>query len=194
MKPVNIIWWRFGKEHDPGGGTFRLNPARLVAAHLDDKLALQRAEPEDQHRCWQVDAEVLIERANPSTLHCGPDTRIYYLPQRGLAAIENIHFRRPEDQRWSWYIHMVRLYHDTARDCWIMQDLFTDLVTDAGCRDSMVVDLDDLATALDIGLVTPAETSRILRLTNDAVQAISRGEFPFPEIVRGREAGKALGW
>jgi hypothetical protein len=166
----------------------------MVTAHLDDKLAIQRAEPADQHRCWQVDDEVLIERAIPSAHLSGPDTRIYYLPKRGLAAIENIHFRRPEDQRWNWYIHVVRLYPDAARDCWIMQDLFTDLVTDAGCRESMVVDLDDLATALDIGLITPAETSHILRLTDAAVHAIGRGEFPFPEIERGRTAGLALGW
>jgi predicted RNA-binding protein associated with RNAse of E/G family len=58
----------------------------------------------------------------------------------------------------------------------------------------MVVDLDDLATAIDLGLATPAETSLILRQTQAAVHAINRGEFPFPEIARGRVACRALGW
>ena len=48
-----------------------------------------------------------------------------------------------------------------------------------------MVDLNDLATALDLGLVTPAQASRVLRNTNAAVRAIERGEFPFSEIVRG---------
>jgi len=39
-----------------------------------------------------------------------------------------------------------------------------------------------------------AETSQILRQTQAAVNAINQGEFPFPEIERGRGACRALGW
>jgi hypothetical protein len=194
MKPVHIIWWRYGKEHDPGGSTFQINPAERVAAHLDDKLARQRAEPEAQRRCWQLDDDVLIERVHPDNRLFGPDTRVYYLPKRGLAVIENLRFPDPADARWSWYLHVARIYPDPARNCWIKQDLFADIVTDAGCRETLVVDLDDLATALDLGLVTVAQTSQILRQTQAAVHAINRGEFPFPEIERGRAAARSLGW
>jgi len=194
MKPVPIIWWRYGKEHDPGGQTFQLNPPEVVAAHLGTKLARQRAEPPDAPRCWWVDDELLIERARVPDPIFGPDTRMYYLPRRGLAVVENLHFPQPEDARWSWYIHVARIFLDDARECWIKQDLFADIVADRAARECLVVDLDDLATALELGLVTTAETSQILRQTQAAVHAINRGEFPFPEIERGREACRKLGW
>jgi hypothetical protein len=194
MKPMPILWWRYGKEHDPSGSTFQLNPPEVVAAHLDEKLARQRAEPPDAARCWQVDDDLLIERARVPDPIFGSDTRMYYLPKRGLAVVENLHFPQPEDARWSWYIHVARIYHDEARGCWIKQDLFADIVADRAARECLVVDLDDLAAALDLGLVTAVEAGQILRQTQAAVHAINRGAFPFPEIERGREACRGLGW
>jgi predicted RNA-binding protein associated with RNAse of E/G family len=58
----------------------------------------------------------------------------------------------------------------------------------------LVIDLDDVATALDVGLLTPPQASSVLRTTNAAVRTIERGGFPFPEVVRGQAACVQLGW
>jgi len=57
-----------------------------------------------------------------------------------------------------------------------------------------VEDLDEVGLALDLGLLTSEQTSTVLRTTNAALRAIEAGEFPFPEIIRAREACRELGW
>jgi hypothetical protein len=193
MRPAHIVWWRYGKEHDPGGSAFQVNPPQVVAAHIDQKLARLRALPAEAQTGRQVDEGLLIEKARPDAYAFGPDTRVYYLVARGLAVVENIRFP-PPDERWSWYVHLARITFDAGRDCWIKQDLFADVILDRAGREALVIDLDDLATALDLGLVTPAETSAILRQTDAVVRAIHAGAFPFPEIERARAACKVLGW
>lgn len=193
MKPTLIVWWRYGKEHDPGGGDFRVNPPGTVAAHIDQKVAAARRTPEADWRWWQVDDELLIERANPTSWAYGPDTRIYYLLRRGLAVIENIKFPSP-DEHWTWYLHVADIFWDAARECWIKQDLFADILVDRDGQQTLVIDLDDLANALDIGLLTPEQTSTVLRTTNAAVRTIENEGFPFEEIVRAQAACRELGW
>ena len=193
MNKTLVVWWRYGKEHNPAGDDFRVNPPGVVARHLDEKAAAFRAWPADDWRWWQVDDELLIERADPTGYNYGPDTRIYYLPQRGLGVIENL--RRPSpNERWSWFIHVADTYWDAARACWIMQDMFADILVERSGREARIFDLDEVGTGLDLGLLTPPQASTVLRTTNAAVRAIEAGMFPFPEIERGREAGKALGW
>jgi hypothetical protein len=192
MNPAHIVWWRYGKEHDPAGSVFQRNPPEVVAAHIDQKLALLRALPPEAQTGWQLDEGLLIEKARAG-YGFGPDTRVYYLVERGLAVVENVYFP-PPDERWSWYLHLAHIYPDAARGCWIKQDLFADVILDRAGREALVIDLDDLATALDLGLVTPAQTSAILRQTAAVVRAVLRGEFPFPEIERARAACQSLGW
>jgi hypothetical protein len=193
MKRTLVVWWRYGKEHNPAGDDFRVNPAGVVARHLDDKVAAFRNWPAEDWRWWQVDDELLVERVDPAGYNYGSDRRVYYLPRRGLGVIENIR-RPPPNERWSWFIHVADTFWDAARECWIMQDLFADILVDHGGRETLVIDLDDLATGLDLGLLTPSHASTVLRTTNAAVRAIESGDFPFPEIVRGQAACKELGW
>lgn len=197
MNKTLVVWWRYGKEHDPAhdpaGDEFRVNPAGVISAHIDQKVAAARKWPAADWRWWQVDDELLIERVDPTALHCGPDTRIFYLLRRGLAVIENNHFA-PPDEHWTWYLHVADIFFDAARDCWIKQDLFADILVDRGRREMLVIDLDDVATGLDLGLLTPPQASSVLRTTNATVRAIESGDFPFPEIVRGRAACEELGW
>ena len=167
----------------------------MVAEYLDQKVARARALPPEQQRCWEVDGELLVERADPPGLgnNYGPDTRFHYLVRQGLLAIENYYSKPPYD-RWTWYIHVADIHFDRARDCWISRDMFADIMVDRTGRQSLVQDLDDTATALDLGLLTPAQASKVLRTTDAAVGAIERGEFPFPELVRGQAACRELGW
>ena len=193
MKPTHIIWWRFGKEHDPGGQTFQINPPAMVTDHMAKRLARRRTLLPDQEPCWEVDAGLLVERADPAGFHYGPDTRFHYLVRQGLLVVENIHLDPPHDH-WGWYIHVADIYYDRERECWISQDMFADILVDRTGRYSLVDDLDDMATALDLGLLTPAQASRVLRNTDAAVRSIERGEFPFPDLVRGQAACRELGW
>jgi predicted RNA-binding protein associated with RNAse of E/G family len=86
------------------------------------------------------------------------------------------------------------IFFDTARDCWIKQDLSADLLVDHTGRDRLVIDLDDVATGLDLGRLTPPQASSVLRLPNAAVRGIEAGGFPFREVRRGQAACKELGW
>ena len=190
-KKTLVVWWGYGKEHD--GDDLRLNSYEVIASHLDAKIASFRATSSEEWQWWQVDADLLIEHPKPSSRWCGPDTRIYYLVKRGLGIIENIHYP-PPDNRWKWYIHLADIFYDPARECWIMKDLFSDILVGGDNRICRVVDLDDLADALDLGLLTLAQTSDVLRRTDLTLTAIAKSTFPFPEIERGRAVCKKFGW
>jgi hypothetical protein len=191
LEKTLVAWWSYGKEHV--GDDLRLNSPEVIASHLDAKIAAFCATPGDKWRWWQVDDDLLVERPKPDSRWCGPDTRIYYLVKRGLGIIENIHYPPPDD-RWKWYIHLADIFYDSSRECWIMKDLFTDILVGDDNRTCRVVDLDDLAEALDLGLLTPAQASDVLRRTDLTLAAIAKAAFPFPEIGRGRAAGRELGW
>ena len=155
MNKTLVVWWRYGKEHDPAAGEFRVNQPGVVSAHIYQKVTLGRAWPLADWRWWQVDDELLVERADMAGYAFGIDTRIYYLVRRGLAVIENIHFVGPSEH-WTWYVHVADIFFDAARDCWIKQDLFADILVDRGGREMLVIDLDDVATALGPGAAHPA--------------------------------------
>ena len=193
MHKTLIIWHRYGKEHADNPDELRVNPPEVIAAQLDTRRAHFRATPEADWRWWQVDETLLIERPLADEGSYQADTRIYYLLPQGLAVIENFHFPPPNDDL-RWYIHLAEFAFDPARQCWVMKDMFCDILAPADTRAPLVIDLDDLATALDLGLLTPAQASRILRQTEAARRAMRRGEFPFAELERARAAGRALGW
>jgi hypothetical protein len=185
-----VVWWRFGKEH--GGDDFRINSLETISTHLDSKAAAFKAKHADDWRWWQVDDELLIERHDPDRLF-GPTARIYYLINRGLGVAEGINLPPPDDG-WKWYIHLADHYFDSARGCWLMKDLFVDILVGGDDRQSRVIDLDEFAQALDIGLIDSTQASAILRRTDSTLTAIAKGQFPFPEIARGQLASQQLGW
>lgn len=191
LKKALVVWWSYGEEHE--GDDLRLNSPEVITSHLNAKIASFRATPGDEWRWWQVDDDLLVERPKPDSRWCGPDTRIYYLVKRGLGIIENIHYPPPDDC-WKWYIHLADIFYDSARECWIMKDLFCDILVNGDHHTCRVLDLDDLADALDLGLLTPAQASDVLRRTDLALTAIAKDAFPLPEIERGRAVCKELGW
>lgn len=191
LRKTLAIWWRYGKEH--GGDTVQINPPYLITEQLDQKLTAFRAQPADNWRWWQVDTDLIVERADPTAPGYGPASRIYYLLGRGLVVVENPH-RSALDDEWTWRLYLADIFYDEGRDCWIKKALFCDLLVDRTCRHSRVLDLDDLADALTIGLIAPNEASDILRHVETIVNAVADGEFPYAEIRRGQAACRQLGW
>jgi hypothetical protein len=186
-----VIWWRYGKEHGEGNG-FRLNPSAVVEQHLDAKAAHFRATPDDQW-CWWRAGNVIVERPNPKSYGYGPDSRIYYLLERGVTVVENIHLRDPW-QGWPWYIHLADIVYDARRDCWISKDLFCDVILTPDGRRYHVHDLGDVGHAHQLGLLSAEQTTQILRRTDALLEAIALGHFPFPEIAEAQALCRRLGW
>ena len=195
MQRTNIIWWRYGKEHerlDPEPPYIRANPPHMAQDALDHRLATHQAEAQNGWRIWQVAENLLVERAwQPYAAWAGPDTFFHYLLDQGVAAMENFHSRR---YGAVWYLHICDYLYDEGRACWIMKDLFTDILVRPDNTLLAVLDLDDLAQAQELGLVSTAEVNKILRKTQQTIQRINFGEFPFPEIAQGQQACQKLGW
>ena len=191
FKKSLIVWWRFGKEH--GGEEFRVNTPEQVRLHLQKKVDEFHQTPEELWRWWQVDENLIVERWDTSPEHTGPDTRIYYLLNRGVSVIENIHLPPPDDN-WKWYIHICDFDYHAELDTWMMKDLFCDILVAGDNRTYHMYDLPDLAQALDVGLITAGETREILKRVDWVVTSIVKGSFPFEEIKLGQASCTQLGW
>ncbi len=188
--PVRIIWWRYGKEHGENDG-FRVNPPEVIDAALDRRLAEAERTETSHWRWYQVSEDLLVARGDPAKPWCDRTTRMYYLLDRGLGVVENI---RLDDGRYSWYIHLAKFLRDDRRQCWIMKDLFVDVLVRKDLTGHRVVDLDDLAEALDLGLIDSAGAADVLRRTERLSAEIDAGRFPPPRVIRAQEACKLLGW
>ena len=186
---TQAIWWRFGKEH--GEDDFRVNPPEIIAQHLDQKV-MRTSQIAATDQRWWTDGTVIVGKPI-SSIHYSEDTRIYYLIERGLTIIEQIHLPAPREC-WYWYIHLADIFYDEARRFWISKDLFCDIVLDRSGDRYHVMDLADLGQALAIGLVTPAETTVILQRVDALLTTITQDGFPFPEITRARALCRQLGW
>ncbi|MBT5875616.1 MAG: hypothetical protein HOH43_19490 [Candidatus Latescibacteria bacterium] len=186
-----VIWWRLGKEH--GEEDFRANPKEVIDANLDDKVTHFGTTPDSQWRWWTVNQELIVERPEPNEYGYGSNTRIFYLPSAGMTIIEDIDVTHLRDQ-WKWYVHIADIYYDAVRNCWINKDLFCDILVAPDGRTHQVVDLDDLGVALTKRIVTPEEVSDILHRTNLAIDLISLGGLPLPEMGPGPVAFDQLGW
>lgn len=191
LERTMVIWWRFGKEH--GEEEFQANPKDIIDAHLDDKVTRFGTTPESQWRWWTVNRELIVERPGPNKYGFGPDTRIFYLPSTGMTIIEDIDFAHLRDQ-WKWYIHIADIYYDPKRNCWINKDLFCDILVAPDGRTHQILDLDDLGVALTKDIVTSREVSDILHRTDLAIDLISLGGLPLPEMGPGHIAFDQLGW
>jgi hypothetical protein len=186
-----IVWWRFGKEHSED--EFRLNPPEVIDAHLRKKVDRFRQTPADDWRWWKVNDNLIVERWDDISDRTGPDTRIYYLLNHGIAAIENIHLPSPLEN-FKWYIQVADFLFNEKYQCWLMKDLFCDVCLECDNCTYHLFDLPEVAQALDVGLVTTSETHKILSRVDWLVNNISHGKFPFPEIEIARSACKQLGW
>ena len=186
-----IVWWRYGKEH--GKEEFRVNPPEVVNRHLKGKVDHFRSLPEESWRWWKVSDDLIIERWDDSPGQTGPDTRIYYLLNRGVTVIENVHCPPPDD-RWKWYIHISDFLYSSELETWRMKDLFCDVVVEEDNHTYHLYDLPDLAQALDVGLICSNDSREILKRIDWVVSNINNRAFPFPEIMEGREACHKLGW
>lgn len=169
-----------------------MNPPAVIEQHLDTKIVQARQTPNDQWRWWYADS-ILVELPDPKGYGYGPDTRIYYLVERGLTVVENIHLPGVWGS-WPWYIHLADIFYDAQRDCWISKDLFCDILLTADGKHYHVTDLGDLGQALQLGLLSTDTMSRILTRTDQTLEAIVQGHFPFPEIEEARLLCQQLGW
>ena len=185
-----LVWWRFGKEH--GEEDIRVNLPEVIDAHLQRKVARLTQMPQEGWRWWQVSNDLIVERWDDSPAQ-SPDTYIYYLLKSGITVIENIHLPAPDDN-WKWYIQVCDFNYLKELGCWVMKDLFCDICVEADNHSYHLFDLPDLAQALDLGLVSKRETRDILHKVDWVVSQVTRGGFPFPEILEGQEACKQLGW
>jgi hypothetical protein len=186
-----VAWWRLGKEH--GADELRVNTPEVIATHLDRKIISFRQTPPDDWRWWQVDDGLIVERLDITSRNAGPGTRIYYLLKRGLTVVENIYLPPPND-KWKWYLHLSDFDFRPDLDCWIMKDLFPHICVESDTRTYHLFDLPELAQALDIALITSAKSRELLKRVDATVNCIARGDFPFPEILQGQTACKAMGW
>jgi hypothetical protein len=174
-----VVWRRLGKEHGHGR-EFRLNPPSVVRSHIEAKVDAFRQTPDDDWRWWQASDELIVERPLPAT-GFGSETLIYYLPRRNWAIVE--HARFPSlGPDWPWYIHVGSTCWEEAHGSWLFTDLFCDVIVQGDLRTHSVLDLDDLAEAFGIGLISGEQLAAALESTQELVDAIRCGRFPPAEL------------
>ena len=98
-----------------------------------------------------------------------------YFPERGIKVSK---FYDHEDQLISWYCDIIEtsFSQEEEIDTYIFTDLLADVVIHPSGR-VKVVDLDELADALEKGLITQEQTSNCLRQLNNLLVTIQRDKF-----------------
>lgn len=120
------------------------------------------------------DSEVIITRWNTlkpkKTLHHGFSC---YLLNEGIKVSK---FYGHDNQLIYWYCDIVEHIYDEASDTYIFTDLLADVIVypDGFVK---VVDLDELADAVESGIITQAQLNRSLRTLNNLLTRIYQGEF-----------------
>jgi hypothetical protein len=79
-----------------------------------------------------------------------------------------------------WYCDIIDVEYDQASDTYTINDLLVDIVIHPDGR-VKVLDADELAQALDEGLVTVEQTVKALKTFDGLIKSIYDGSFP-PEI------------
>lgn len=76
-----------------------------------------------------------------------------------------------------WYVDIVDIEYDKDKDTYIMKDLLVDvkLMTDGELR---VLDVDELAEALEKGIITTEQACLALRKLNEILKMIHDKQFP----------------
>ena len=191
MERTLVVWRRLGKEHGEGRG-FKANPPDVVCAHIRQKAAAFRETPDDDWRWWQVSDGLIVERPFPGT-GFGPNSVIYYLPQRNWAIIERACFPSL-GLDWPWYVHIGSTCFEETHSCWVFTDLFCDVIIQEDLRTHSVLDLDDLAEAYEQGLIDGSQACKALRSTQELVDLVRKGGFPPTELDSRAQWKAALGW
>lgn len=182
MQETLIVWRRTGKEHGENTG-FQLNPPDVVEASLQRKVEDFRTVPRETWSWWQIDEELLIEKNRPGEAWPRADEVLYYhLPALHCLIVERA-FNKRMGPEWSWYVHVGEHQWRQDLDAWVFTDLFADLLVHDDRRQHTVVDLDDLAQAMDLGIITATRAADVLRHTQTLVDRVTAGEFP-PAIIR----------
>jgi hypothetical protein len=186
-----IVWWTYGLEH--GAQDFRINPPEIVDAHIKRKVDRFRKVPDKDWRWWQVSKDLIIERPPAKGALFGEDSRIYYLLNRGISVIDNVYMSPPDDN-WKWLIHICDFSYQHEDRYWLMKDLFCDIVVENDNQTYHLFDLPDMAQALDVGLITSAQSGGILQRIDWMVNSIWHNKFPIREIELGQAAAQRMGW
>jgi len=191
LTPTLLIWWRFGYEH--GDDDLQANTPEIVRQHLSKKVIKFNKTERENWRWYQVNPNLIVERWDDSPLHSGPNTTIYYLLDKGMAVIEDVCFEPPDD-KWKWYIPIADFFFDEELNAWVMKDLFLDICVEGDDKTYQIIDLPDLACALDLKLITKEESRKVIDRINRIAGEVTAGKFPFQEIETAREACRNLGW
>ena len=190
MKKTLIVWRRFGKEHEEGE-EFRVNAPEVVSASIQGRVEKFRQAPADDWRWWQISEDVLVEKPLFNA-HCGPYAIIYYLPRRNWVILEHARFSRLEG--WDWYVHIGNTRYHPEYESWVFTDLFCDVVVKDDDRTHSVLDLDEAGKALEMGLITAEQLSRILADTQKLIDLVRSENFPPPELGDRHRFLQELGW
>ena len=177
MQETLIVWRRTGKEHGESTG-FQLNPPAVVEASLRRKVADFRAVAADTWSWWQIDDGLLIEKNRPGVDWPRADEVLcYHLPALHCLIVERA-FNQRMGPEWSWYVHIGDHEWRQDLDAWVFTDLFADLLVHDDRRQHTVVDLDDLAQAVEMTIISATQAADVLRHTQALVDCVTAGEFP----------------
>lgn len=181
MQKTLIIWHRFGKEHREE--SFKVNPPDIIHQDLKQKAEKFHQTPASDWRWWQLSDDLLIEKGRPDK---NPNTLYYYLIKKHWLIIENASLPKLGPD-WAWYIHIGDTQWHSDLNAYVFKDLFLDVWVHKNNQIHTVVDMDDLAKAIDINLITAQQSSHILRQTQTLLDTIQQKQFPPPELSWCRE-------
>jgi predicted RNA-binding protein associated with RNAse of E/G family len=194
MERTTVIWHRFGKEHGEGAG-FRVNARSLVDKYIKKKVAFFDGIDQSDWRWWQISDNLIIERPiiTEKSVVVTKKTIIYYLIHKNWVIMENVEY--PElGPGWPWYVHIGDITFHPKYNCWIMKDLFCDVVIKKNAIDHSVMDLDDLAHVIQLEMVSQKELVQTLESTQQLVNLIRNGGFPPVELEAAKYAIQKLEW
>lgn len=125
-------------------------------------------------RILRRDSEVIVTGWNTlkpkKTLHHGYSC---YFPERGYKVSK---FYDHDGNLISWYCDIISHTYDAATDTYVFTDLLVDVIVypDGFVR---VVDLDEMADALQDGLMSPEQLQKALRHLDKLLGVIYSGHF-----------------
>lgn len=76
-----------------------------------------------------------------------------------------------------WYCDVVDVLYDSGKDEYVFEDLLVDMKVLPG-GETRVLDTDELADALEAGLITTAQACRALKTLDRLLKMVYEGNFP----------------
>ncbi len=199
MERTMVIWRKLGKEHDERG-YLRINRPAVISAYLQDQVDRFRQLPEAEWRWWQLSEEVIVEKpfAGEEGKPAGvedwrPARAIYHLPRRKWVVVEDAAVRGFE-WAYGWYVHIGDITYNPDYSSWIFTDYFCDVIIREDGQTHSVMDLDDLGSAIALGLITSKQAAGILTDTQKLIDLVRLGGFPPREICEFQKQIDDFGW